>query len=234
MLKIKLLQPEVSDASEVLQLKLWDGFETTNTVFDYSLNGNSGTVSGATITDKGLLFDGSTDKVVVPADPTIDINGKTVLSISAWINPASDGEGNLGRIVDKGALGLTGYYLLVRNEGVGVGLEFAIALSGDNVSAQIDAGVPLNIWTHVVATYNEDGDKKGKIYVNAILQSLDVNTPGTGVVSDDSAVDFAIGSEEGGQRAFDGSISDVRIWPNARSAIQIRDFYEQTRWRYGV
>ena len=38
-MKLKYLPPEISDASEVLHLKLWEG-----TAFDYSLNNHPGTL----------------------------------------------------------------------------------------------------------------------------------------------------------------------------------------------
>ena len=227
----RFLQPEVSDASEVLHLKLWEG-----TAFDYSLNGNNGTAANTTVSDKGYTFDGADSIITVPADTTIDINGKTVLSTSAWINPASDGEGNLARILDKQAAA-AGYVVYISAEAGGLikvtaliyhdGVADATAVSNATI-------IPINVWSHVAFVYNEDSAKKIKIYLNGGLQILGTNTAGVGAVDDDSAIDLTIGNNAILDRTFDGIISDVRIYNTARTATQIRDFYNQTRWRYGV
>ena len=246
--KKKYLNPEVADASLVAHYKLWAGFEkpvvagvSDGSVFDYSLNGNSGVIdkdNAVTVPAyPGFSFDGADSLITVAADPTIDANGKTALSISAWINPASDGELNNGRIVGKTGLGTTGYKFIVSNDNAAaVKLESTIFHDGvaDSVAVTNTLPVALNTWSFVAMVYNEDGAKKIKIYVNSVLIALSTDTAGVGTIDDDSALALIIGNETGVNRTFDGLIDDVRIWPNARSAIQMRDLYNQTRWRYSV
>lgn len=231
-MKLRFLRTQISDASEVLHLKLWDG-----TAFDYSLNGNDGTLSGTDISYAypGVLFNGSDDKITLAADPTIDINGKTALTILAWINPASDGENDFGRIVDKENGTGNGYQFFVDGEVSGLvrlraSLEFDITAM-DVRSARV---IPINVWSHVVFTYNEDGDKKGKLYFNGALQSLGTDVAGANTITDDSANDLIIGNRSDGTRTFDGKIDNVRILSTAYSAAKMRDSYNQTRWRYGI
>ncbi len=176
--------------------------------------------------DTGLLFNGSNDKITVVADPFIDINGKTTLSISAWINPSSDGERNVGRICDKTAATAAGYHFEVRNEvGSQIGLRFVIIHDGaTNTDAQVDNGVVLNTWSHVAVIYNEDSAKKGKVYINGVLQSLDNDGAGDGTIIDDSTVDLTIGNRDNAgdpDTTFDGTISDVRIYDEALSQNRI-------------
>jgi len=221
--------------------------ESSGTLIRDSIGNNNGTWAGTgaqaiTIADSPLssaiVFDGGTpgdDVITVSADPSIDINGKTVLSISAWINPASVGEGNLGRIVNKFA-GTVGYVAYVQNE-VGGFVELYCTITHDgvaNATAITNPIAPINTWSHLSFVYNEDSAKKIKIYLNSSLVTLDTNTAGVGAVDDDSAIDLTIGNIATLTRTFDGIISDVRIYNTARTAAQIRDFYNQTRWRYGV
>ena len=73
----KYLQPQVNTVGLVAHWKLWAGFTSSVKVFDYSLNGNIGTVSGASPSYPGFTFDDASDNIQIPADPSIDINGKT-------------------------------------------------------------------------------------------------------------------------------------------------------------
>ena len=217
----RFLQPEVSDASEVLHLKLWEG-----TAFDYSLNGNNGTAANTTVSDKGYTFDGADSIITVPADTTIDINGKTVLSISAWINPASVGEGNLGRIVNKFA-GTVGYVAYVQNEAGGF-VELYCTITHDgvaNATAITNPIAPINTWSHLSFVYNEDSAKKIKIYLNSSLVTLDTNTAGVGAVDDDSAIDLTIGNTAALTRTFDGSIANIMIFDHALTPFEVERLY---------
>ena len=250
MFDLELLQPEVSDVSETLHLKLWDGFNAPlvagsidGEVFDYSMNDNAGVIDkDDTVTvyaDRGFSFDGADSLITVAADTTIDVNGRTVFTLSAWINVASDGEGNLGRIMNKtdGTVLTTGYSFNVREEVAGfvklyINVQHAVT---DMTAVTDDAVIPIDTWTHVAATYNESADGKGKLYVNGtLITSTDQAGNVIGTPSDDSADDLVIGNSVDLDRTFDGSISDVRFFNTARTAAQIRDLYNQTRWRYGV
>ena len=251
--KRRLHSFEVSEASEVLRLKLWTGFErpivagvSDGTVFDYSLNGNTGTIDkddAVTVpVYPGFSFDGADSLITVAFDSTIDANNKAQFSISAWINPASDGENNTGRIVDKRdsiAASTVGYLLLVQSEASSaVKLNFFVHHANtDSQTITTNPVLPINTWSHVAAVYNEDGVGKGKLYVKGVLETLGTDIAGDviGVPADDSAVDLTIGNATADTaRTFDGKIDDVRIYNISRTAAQMRDLYEQTRWRYGV
>ena len=179
----------------------------------------------------GLLFDGAggEDIITVPADPSIDLNGKTQMSVSAWINPASDGEGNFGRIADKMPAGLTsGYRLFVHAEAAGfLKLQFSAQYSGATNSQAIttNAVIPINTWSHIVAVLNEDSGLKAKLYHNDTLQSLGTDIAGDGSPVDDSAVVLNIGNIVDLSRTFDGSIANVVIFNKALSKAEINVLY---------
>lgn len=231
-MEAKHLTPQVSTVDLVLQTKFYEG-----TAFDYSLNGNDGTASGATYVDRGYIFDGADDLVTVTADSTIDINGKTALTVSAWINVTSDGEANFGRIVDKRNVGAAGYEFNVLGEAASlVKMNFLLEYDGaaEARADTLSAVIPLNIWSHVAAVFNEDSAAKVKLYYNGTIQTLDTDSAGIGNIVDDSAVNLIIGNRTDGDRTFDGDISDVLIFSSAKSAAQIKSIYEVTRGRYSA
>ena len=186
-------------------------------------------------TGLGGDFDGADSIMTVAADSTIDINGKTAYSISAWINPASDGESDTGRICAKVSVP-AGYFFYLSDEAASV-VKVNVLIFHDGAAdsqARTDALLPINTWTNVAFVYNEDSAKKIKIYFNGVLQSLDVNTAGVGTIDDDSAIDLIIGSSATISRTFDGIISDVQIYNKALSAAEVLSIYSQTRGRYSV
>ncbi len=196
--------------------------EKTGTAIADFVGTNPGTSANTVVpiagpgNETGLVFNGTDDVIAVGANSVIDANGKTALTITAWINPASDGGGNAARMLDKG------YYFYITNESSGVvHLRFSLIMAGADVGSVKNGGVTLNKWSHVAAVYNEDGNKKGKLYIDGFLQSLDVDIAGVDAVSDDSADDLRIGNTDVGSSGFDGSISDVRIYDEALSQNRI-------------
>ena len=81
---------------------------------------------------------------------------------------------------------------------------------------------------------SEDGAKKGKLYLNGGLISLNIDTAGTGVPSDDSGRDLLIGIQSSGNAAFDGPIGEVQIYKKALSANEVKSLYSITRGRYSI
>ncbi len=194
MIDIKLLQPEVSDASEVLHLKLWEG-----TIFDYSLSGFAGTLSGGTGTPSsnppGFNFiAANTQYIDIGTGPSV------VKTISVWIN--------------------------VNNVS---GIKTFITINAND-----------SFWINN-ATVRVSGFAGHTIYVNGIAGTQGVDTIKASVwnhlvltdATENDASNLDIGRKEGAS-SFDGLISDVRLYSTVRTAAQVRDFYEQTRWRYSV
>lgn len=228
----------------IAQWKMNDNILTT-TVVD-SVGGNTGTFGDATgdpntsahsTTGKireALTFDGTDDYIVVPADPNIDANGKTALTISAWINPASDGENHQGRIFDKGNSS-SGYISWVSNEGGGkVTISFSVIMTGTNSLAVKTAALSINTWQHLVFTYNEDGDKKSKIFIDGSEASLSTDTAGTGSTADDSGDDLYIGNRILADSTFNGLIDNVMIFDKALSAAEAKYLYNNGRGRESI
>lgn len=235
----------IDTAGLAAHYKLYAGFTTPvvagvsdGSVFDYSLNGNVGVIdkdNAVTLPAyPGFSFDGADSLITVAADPSIDAFGKTALSISAWINPSSDGENDEGSIVSK--INIPGYKFAVSGElGGFVSLGANLLMLGDNINTKKANVIPINQWSHVAIVWFEGGIKKGKLYHNGVLLTgLSSDSTGTGTPADDRAVDLIIGDQEDATRAFDGLIDDVMIYETSKSAAEIKSIFEQTRWRYGV
>ncbi len=229
----KYLPPEVSDASEVLHLKLWEG-----TAFDYSLNNHPGTLQGtAAYKYPGVELDGDSDYIEVadhadfsPGDGTEDSG--TPFSISMWVYMHS-----------------ASYFVWASKWDVGANQEWCmftgtqkkihIRMYDDSANAyigrQYNTSLAENQWTHFIVTYDGGVLSSGvKIYLNG-NQVDDINSesnPGLFVAVENLNHDVWIGRYS--DKYANGLIDDVRIYTTERTAAQIKDFYNQTRWRYGV
>lgn len=230
-MKLRFQIPEPSSLGLVAHWKLWAGFTSSGKVFDYSLNGNTGTVSGAIPFYPGFLFDGTNDNITVSADPSIDINNKTALTVIAWINPASDGEGDLGRIVHK----TDGYDFLITGDATGkVGLRAITRHITSDSNFISNLSVIKNVWSHTAFVFNEVGSFDGKLYLNGTELLLNTDTDGVGDLSNDSTAVFVIGNTIATDGTFDGKIDDVMIYNRALSAAEISDIFQLQRHRYQV
>ena len=229
-MKKQYLQPEVSDASEVLHLKLWDG-----TAFDYSLNGNVSALKGtAYYSYPGVVFDGDSDYIETD-DAAILSPAGTAMTFCAWVNMV---DATLFTVLGKGVAGTTGEYRFQVGGGDKVFLKIYdesevacyIGRKYDSVITSYEGQ-----WMHLCSTYDGGTASSGiKIYMNG-AQVDDVD-------DESNAVNFVAVEDLGGtvrsgeyDTAFsDGSVDDIRIYDTVQTPAQIRNLYEQTRWRYGV
>jgi hypothetical protein len=191
-MKAKYLQPEVSDASEVLHLKLWEG-----SVFDYSLSGYVATPSGGTGTP-------------ISEPPAFRFNATNTqyLDIGACYN------------------GVKTISLWIKQDDIS-GNEYPIDLNGTDYIA-VESGV--------VTVYGLAGHI---LYVDGVVGTSGVTTIDTQwhlITVTDTTANNASDCDIGRVTAayYDGLISDVRLNSVVRTPSQIKDFYEQTRWRYSV
>lgn len=179
---------------------------------------NDGTDSSITYVagrfGKAASFNGSSSSITVSADSTIDVNSTGPLRISAWVYADSDGENNVGRIVDKFSGTDVGYRLWVNNESSSaVTLSFEVGFSTTNAIVTTSTTMSIDAWHKVDAVLNSDDSVD--IYIDGVLASYSTDTTGSGSVNDDSAVDLIIGNNSAGSATFDGELDDVRIYDGA-------------------
>jgi len=189
------------------------------------------TVTGALWRPNGRTFDGTDDLITVPSETALDnaIDGASTLL--AWINPASDGEGDLGRILDKSY-----YQAGVSDEAGGyVKLRLYQPFTGtDGQWKTTDAIVPINTWSCVGFTYDASATTNDAIlYVNGLSKAVTEETgPPTETRRSSAGVDAVIGNRATAAYTFDGLIGEIWIYNRALNPLEIQHNYLATKERY--
>jgi hypothetical protein len=183
---------------------------TGTAVADASGKGNTGTATAATWAagkyGQALSFNGTSAWVTVPDANTLDLtNGMTV---EAWVRPSSVSG---WRTVLMKEFGADLSYAIMGSGGSGPA-AFIHTSSGANAPAA--ANLPLNVWSHVAATY--DGSTL-RMYVNGVQVATNPTAGnlrvGTGPLR--------IGGNSGSGEYFSGLIDEVRVYSKALTAAQV-------------
>jgi hypothetical protein len=192
------------------------GFEETagTTVLDSSPSALSGTINGATRVagrvGNALQFNGAGNWVTVNDPGTgspLDLT--TGMTIEAWVNPTALG-GAWRTVAMKEQLGGLAYGLWAHD---GARPTTYIFIGGDRGLAGGTA-LPLNVWSHVVATY--DGATQ-RLYVNGVQVAQRAQT-GAMVQSNNP---FRIGGSQPFGEFFQGRIDEVKVYNRALTAAEI-------------
>ena len=190
-----------------------------DTAHDGSGQGNHGTIAGAAwqdesmcVSGKCLYFDGANDMITVPDNYSLDFTN--AISISAWVkltgNPSND-----GTIVMKEDNTQTSNVFALFTQEVGVEPYFQINESGPGFETPLDA----NTWYHIAVSCGTNNNLE--YYLNgAIVKTGDYcDTIST------SNQELTIGGNNPWGDYFKGFIDEVKIYPYARTADQIRADY---------
>ena len=173
-----------------------------------------GTISTNSISNgkfgRAFTFGGFNDYLKV--DDSNEFEGMNELTIAAWVNPTS-GQ-NDQRIVFK-----SNTYVLRLN---GATPKIYFMIYNDASSAEMNTAntIPLDTWTHVVATY--DGFTM-KVYINGV-EDQNTNTI-SGPVRNIASPAIAIGNNHAGGSSFNGSIDEVVMLRRTLSSDEIRAVY---------
>lgn len=165
---------------------------------------------------KGVVFDKVDDFIEYPHnDKFLGANLADGFTISAWINPRSDGEGTGGGIVNKS-----------ESSSALNGIEWRMA-AGPVISFELDGGtvrnsgtITLGVWTHILITVT--AAQIATSYLNGVVSG----TPGDLVKGIDQIITtakFIIGNGNSGaqDRTFDGTIMGVKMWNKVLSSDEI-------------
>jgi hypothetical protein len=181
-------------------------------VADLSGSNNTGTVSGALwVSGKAgnaLSFDGVNDVVTVNDSSSLALT--TAMTIEAWVNPRTP-SGWRTVVMKERPSGLA--YTLYGNTASNQPSVEITTTSG--VELRGASALPLNMWTHLAATY--DGARI-RLYVNGV-QTTTVAATGTLVTS---ASPLRIGGNLVWGEYFDGIIDEMRIYNRALTATEIQ------------
>jgi hypothetical protein len=153
----------------------WTFDEDSGTVaYDFSGNGNHGSIEGATLGASGLLgtsaysFDGIDDRVVLPSGL---LSGSSDFSVSLWVR-SSDVTDQHDHIIDlRGDLKFT---IRLGNDGASYGVWDGTP----NVYRNTDATASADTWHHVVLT-RDDSTGDVEVYVDGTLEDSATSDTGS-------------------------------------------------------
>jgi len=175
------------------------------------------------MTQKCLSFDGIDDYVNCGSDSSIDNIWDGGGTFAAWINFASDGQGNSGRVIDKDK-----WRLYIRWEQGGM-CQLALFVTFDTTSGMwrsTTRDVAINQWHFVVITYNADSaDNDPIIYVDGDVEAVTEDSTPEGTRTSDAGESLYLGNISSGIRTFDGLIDEARISNKIRTATEISDIW---------
>jgi hypothetical protein len=183
--------------------------------FDNSQYGNNGAIFSASLVQgvfgKALKFNDVDTYVNVSDSPSLNPNDG--LSIEAWIRPSITGSNNeiIGKL-DQFMLRLDPSYEL------GTVSFFVVTNSSYEPRAR-GSILPINIWSHVVGTY--DGEQI-KIYVNGQLAG---SSKRSGNI-DNTTNPLKIGNVSG--HYFNGTVDEIHVYNRALSAKEVEAHYNNT------
>jgi len=173
-----------------------------------------------------LRFDGVDDQVVVDANAAFDLRDR--FTIEAMINPSGWGEyvTGFGRIFDKGTVifFLNGFDHAFYNDR---SLVFYTILDDGSVTAanSVAGSMRLDQWQHVAAVFDSAAASPVQLYVNGsrvgLSYPIEDSLPPRSPLSSNAADQARIGEAPSGERAFRGSISDLRVWNRPLSEAEI-------------
>jgi len=205
--------PNTGNGSDNL-ISSWELNENSGFTAIDKKGSNNGIISNATwgsgINGNCLNFNGSSSNVTIPN--ATNLNPTNTITMMAWVKTK---EYKTAKIFEKGDLDGHGI-------GIDKGLGWQVGLKmADNTSKTLNwgAGLPiLNTWYHLALTY--DGTVF-KMYVNGQLKNSMV-VSGKLVVNSHN---LCIGSNNGSQKFFNGSIDEVKIFGSALDQTEIQTHF---------
>src|SRR5262249_21385528 len=186
------------------------------TATDVTGHGHTGTLTSVT-TDAGqfgqsLVFNG-TSSVVTIADAN-DLDFKSGMTLEAYVRPTSLSGWRALIVKERPPGGLS--YAVYANDELNHPAGFA-NLGGTDRDARASQTLPLNVWSHVVATYNKT-DGKVRIFVDGLERD---NRTYSGDITVSTGSLFLGGDSIWGEY-FNGRIDNVRLYSRALSAAEIQ------------
>lgn len=232
------LHPQVNTVGLIAHYKMWDGLMTTDEIFDYTCNGNGGSLqdTDATLvpTFPGFYFDGVEDYISIADDTSFspgDGTTGTPFSISAWIKMVDATE---FIIATKGVYNTDGEWGFYFDSSDRPLFElFDESVDNCYIARYHNSAYTAyeNQWIHVVATYDGGVLATGiKIYINGLRVDDTSDTAGIFVAVEN--LNHAIWIGRFDTDYADGLIDNVMFFNKELTIIEVRNIYEVTRWRY--
>ena len=181
---------------------------------DGQLNGTPSWTTG--VEGSALMFSGGADRVLLNHTLSLDIESQ--ITLSAWIRPTTK---TTQYVLKKArASAVDGFELSLSSSGV-VFARFNQDSARNTYRINSTSRYPTDgqTWMHVATTY--DGSTLS-LYINGILEN---SFPTTFTIATNS-LDMSIGAQDDGAYPFNGSIDEVLVADQARTALEIQALYE--------
>lgn len=241
--KSRYLRPQVNTAGAVLYYKLWTGPMPDGNTFDYSLTGNTGTLTGTSLVYKYPGLDLAGDDEYIDTGSTFQATFRASFSISMWVKP-DDGRPSPTEWF-AGARDPTGDDSKVEiRYDVGGLIDFAYQSEGNGGNlAKTKTYVFVDeqeTWHHIVCVADSDANGVGGklIYFDGVNQTLfassDGSTSGVTFADFTSGRNLFIGDyNRNGSHAPAATVMDeILIYNKALSAAEVKSIYGASRWRF--
>jgi hypothetical protein len=175
------------------------------------------------ISGKCLSFDGSNDFVTFGNVSALNFERTNSFTLSGWIK-VTGSISSAPVIVSKMDNNGKGYALLVSSTGY---LQFNITRAlGSNFLSVVSTQTNINDkkWHHVAAVYTGTSTTGGtSLYTDGILNNITGSSNLNDSITNTAPVN--VSGYNSGQELFPGFIDDVKIYPYARTAAQIKADY---------
>lgn len=213
----------------VLAIDLNDGYMSESgdpvvrKVFDHSQYHNHGTVEGAVPRYQGFLFDGIDDYILIPDF----IGGLSAISIFVWMERTLNEFDFPFGYYRTSWLGdtITGIYTYDSPKKI----RFGIVTIEEEVKNIEEIYSIDGKWFFIAGVW--DGSYL-YLYINGVSIATPVAVEGTGIFSGGSSAGTYIGSYPSVLLYHAGLVGEVKVYNRALTALEIKNHYELTRWRY--
>ena len=205
-----------------------------STWYDLSGNGNNGTITNATFNSDGYFaFDGSGDYVSFASASELQFLNRSPYTLEVWMhptsNPGSTSWTGIFNREDSSVGSRDGYNLYLEGDiidTVYLATERFTTGTNSNITTTYNNSDLLNIWSHIVVTY--DGTTL-KLYRNGVQLN---STTSTGNITNTSKT-LEIGRRGTGSY-FIGRLTGQKIYKKALTAAEVKQNFNAHRGRFGI
>jgi hypothetical protein len=198
------------------------------TVFDLSVYGNPGVISGSVTWGKGrfgpaLSYNaGGTGVVTAGAGAVTTFDMLTETTFAAWVYPTSIGaeEAVIYKVLAGGTPG-KGLYLTTTNA---FGYFVDRASGGDATALSANNTMTLNEWQFIAAVYLFGAAPR--LFRNGSEVAYASQGAGTNALVSEETGGVTIGNREVSLVQFDGLIDDVRVYNRALTPSEVMSLYQ--------
>lgn len=205
---------------------------------DTSINGNDGTVNGATLTtdrknnpNTAYSFDGSNDNIIIPDNPALNFATNQDYSISLWVlaSAQNDLSGTINDVFDKWSGDAQGYPFAFRYwNSTAASVDQAKVTAGRYDGAGCygnplfnSPNLSIGVYHHIVQL--KTGSTLKLFFDNVLVSEINDNT----ICSTANNSPVTIGMRGQGARYFTGKVDDVRAYNRSLTESEIEALYNE-------